>query len=233
MPEMDGYEVTRIIRTNEKVAAQSGQERTRICIIALTANALMGDREKCLAAGMDDYVAKPFTINQIQKVISRWLGVNCKTADNKSGISDSDSAFNTDSHISEEGQNHSTKLNLSVIDQNFLNELSALHKPGKRDIRGDVIDKFLESFPARLENLGEAIITNDIENMKIISHALKSNCAMLGATALAELFQQIEQLDVGKTADGAAELFEKIRHDFVDVKNALSYLKTNTNGPSS
>lgn len=69
MPEMDGYEAAGNLRTAEKQAGNG----IRLPIIALTANALKGDREHCLAAGMDDYVTKPVTISQLQEALSRWL----------------------------------------------------------------------------------------------------------------------------------------------------------------
>lgn len=68
MPEMDGYEASRRIREWESAA-----ERTRTPIVALTANALPSDRERCLAAGMDDYLSKPFLLEDIERLVSRWL----------------------------------------------------------------------------------------------------------------------------------------------------------------
>jgi CheY-like chemotaxis protein len=68
MPEMDGYEATRIIRQRE---SESKAENRRIYIVALTANAMDGDRELCLTAGMDDYVAKPFKPHQIRNLLDR------------------------------------------------------------------------------------------------------------------------------------------------------------------
>ena len=77
MPEMDGYEATRLIRTSEKIgsltAAGDGLSAVRTPIIALTAHTLEGDREKCLAAGMDDYLGKPFSLEQLTTVLGRWL----------------------------------------------------------------------------------------------------------------------------------------------------------------
>ncbi|MGZ8229201.1 MAG: ATP-binding protein [Burkholderiales bacterium] len=77
MPEMDGYEATAAIRARERQEAaapeQSAPGATRIPIIALTANAMDGDRERCLAAGMDDYLAKPFRKEQLEAIIERWL----------------------------------------------------------------------------------------------------------------------------------------------------------------
>ena len=71
MPEMDGLEATRTIRRLER--DKSPGFTHRVCIIAMTANALAGDREVCLAAGMDDYLAKPISIEKLEEQLDRWL----------------------------------------------------------------------------------------------------------------------------------------------------------------
>jgi signal transduction histidine kinase/CheY-like chemotaxis protein len=75
MPEMDGYEATKLIRGNEGVArrAQGANGQKRVPIIAMTADALSGDRERCLAAGMDDYISKPIKLHVVAAVLERWL----------------------------------------------------------------------------------------------------------------------------------------------------------------
>jgi CheY-like chemotaxis protein len=79
MPEMDGYEATRLIRKTEANRCppppESGSGVTHLPIIALTAHALEGDREKCLAAGMDDYLSKPFSLEQLTAILDRWLSL--------------------------------------------------------------------------------------------------------------------------------------------------------------
>jgi CheY-like chemotaxis protein len=227
MPGMDGYEATSKIRMNEQRSEKSGMERKRTCIVALTANALLGDREKCLAAGMDDYLSKPFTIEQLHTVMSRWLSVNPLAGVHSSGAPGTGCEFRYDSGISEDGHNNVMHLNLSVIDQDVLKALAALQKPGKRDICGNLINKYLTTFPTRLADLDRAVEINDIKSMDLIAHNLKSNCRMVGANALAELFSQIEQLSKNNTADGATELIGKIENDFVAVKNALSDFMSN------
>jgi CheY-like chemotaxis protein len=70
MPELDGYEATRAIRARE---ASPGSQRRHTPIVALTASAMPGDRERCLAAGMDDYLAKPIHQDELATVLRRWL----------------------------------------------------------------------------------------------------------------------------------------------------------------
>jgi two-component system sensor histidine kinase/response regulator len=72
MPEMDGYEATQFIRKHERESAESNGTAARVHIIAMTANAMLGDREKCIAAGMDDYVTKPVRLSDLQAALERW-----------------------------------------------------------------------------------------------------------------------------------------------------------------
>jgi CheY-like chemotaxis protein len=72
MPEMDGYEATIEIRRRETESAKGGRARTRLHIIAMTANAMQGDREKCIAAGMDDYISKPVRESDLRSALERW-----------------------------------------------------------------------------------------------------------------------------------------------------------------
>ena len=72
MPEMDGFEATRLIREREREGGPACTWRAPVRIVALTANAMQGDREKCLAAGMDDYVSKPVRLRELQAALERW-----------------------------------------------------------------------------------------------------------------------------------------------------------------
>ena len=72
MPHMDGYEATRIIRHRESRQRSRGTARRRIPIVAMTASAMTGDREKCIAAGMDDYLSKPFSQADLNRLLEKW-----------------------------------------------------------------------------------------------------------------------------------------------------------------
>jgi CheY-like chemotaxis protein len=75
MPEMDGFQATAAIRAHESASQETGSPASaRLPIIALTANAMKGDRERCLAAGMDDYLPKPFRKDELEAVLTKWLG---------------------------------------------------------------------------------------------------------------------------------------------------------------
>jgi len=73
MPEMDGFEATRVIRDQEACVQQGGGRPSRIPIIAMTANAMAEDRERCLEAGMDDFLSKPVVTKSLAAILDRWL----------------------------------------------------------------------------------------------------------------------------------------------------------------
>jgi signal transduction histidine kinase/DNA-binding response OmpR family regulator/HPt (histidine-containing phosphotransfer) domain-containing protein len=226
MPEMDGYEATRNFRKYELAACKSAPGRKRTCVIALTANALMGDREKCLDAGMDDYLAKPFTVEQLHTVMSRWLQLDSEAAGNESETSCKDSGLKCKSQNIEYEQNHLADSNRVILDMKFINDINSLQQPGKPSILGKAIDSYLESFPSVMENLSKAIIINDFDGMRLKAHSMKTNSAMLGVTAMSELFRDVEQLALGRSTNGAAELLMKIETTFGSVENALLDLKS-------
>jgi two-component system sensor histidine kinase/response regulator len=72
MPQMDGYDATRAIRRREQSSVQGSHTKSPVHIVALTANAMQGDREKCPAAGMDDYLTKPILLQELGAVLERW-----------------------------------------------------------------------------------------------------------------------------------------------------------------
>jgi CheY-like chemotaxis protein len=82
MPEVDGYEAARMIRQREALAGKDGHH---IPIVALTAHALEGDRELCLAAGMDDYLSKPFNSDQIATILQKWTHDQTHLSDDQQG----------------------------------------------------------------------------------------------------------------------------------------------------
>ena len=215
MPELDGYQATRIIRDHEwNSSAVSSPGGRRTCIIALTANALMGDRERCLAAGMDDYLAKPFTVEQLHEVMVRWLG----PAAEPPGPPEAE----TEAKIEAEPP---ASPKPTVIDMKYIDGISALQKPGSPNLLVKVIDKYLTVFPSQSEALATAIRMQDTATMRLAAHSLKSSSAMVGATELAELCRDVEQLAIRKTTEGAEDLLVKIHVAYGDVENDLVQIK--------
>ncbi|AZQ50757.1 response regulator [Burkholderia cenocepacia] len=195
MPKLDGFEATRQLRRRE---AEAGAPR--MPVIALTANALSGDRERCLAAGMDDYLGKPFRRDALLQMLARHVGgAACAPA--------------TDSDAATPGADIDTRPeagggvapdpddDASVIDHKALDALRALQRPGRPDVLTRIIDQFTADAPRLIRDMHAAVEAGDADALKLAAHTLKSSSANVGAHLLSARCREIEQLaraaDVG------------------------------------
>lgn len=208
MPRMDGYEATGKIRWMEDL--KSGQKR--LPIIALTANALSGDREKCLAAGMDDYISKPFGKEKIIKVLKHWLPENLH----------SPSQANLSKKHPHGVSDQSPPMESKTIDTKVLNSIRDLQADGAEDLLTKIIKLFLEDTPGQLEKIKLALENSDIATLRLISHSLKSGSANLGALNLSALFRKMEENARNDSMEGASELFVQIEREFQKAAKSLS-----------
>jgi signal transduction histidine kinase/DNA-binding response OmpR family regulator len=201
MPEMDGFEATAEIRRREQ--ATSGRHVT---IIAVTANAMEGDREQCLRAGMDDYLSKPFSRVQLMEMLNEWCGGHANAAPPPA----------TAEAAAEVGNEESYSL-----DPGALRNIRSLQQPGRPDILGKVIDLFLADCPGVMNRLRLAIESADAEQVRQNAHRLKSGSANLGATRMAELCRELEQLGRSGALDDATTLLARVETEFRQVVAAL------------
>jgi PAS domain S-box-containing protein len=154
MPELDGYETTSLIRDMEK------QMNTRTPIIAMTANAMLGEREKCLLAGMDDYLSKPLNFSEFQSCVAKWIGAS-PTQDTRA--------------------TESSALDSSVpVDLSRLNEFTE----GDKDTEEMVINLFLETAYEAFDRLKCAQLSEESEEWSKAAHSFKGASGNLGAVAL-------------------------------------------------
>jgi signal transduction histidine kinase/DNA-binding response OmpR family regulator/HPt (histidine-containing phosphotransfer) domain-containing protein len=181
MPEMDGLDATRLIRER---LPQARQPR----IVAMTANALSGDRERCLAAGMDDYISKPIQLPELAKVIER----------NRPGAPavPADVTVETPALVMT-GTEDALGYDREVIDR----FLSVAGPAGASMVLGAMID----SAPGMLDGLQRALTTGDRKEIRRHAHSLKTNARTVGANAIARQFQELELLGGNASLDGAAE----------------------------
>jgi signal transduction histidine kinase/CheY-like chemotaxis protein len=186
MPEMDGFTATAEIRRRE------GAER-HIPIIALTASALVGEREKCLAAGMDDYITKPVTGDVLDRVLRRWLPSPSAPAQPVRG------------DTSDGGESGAAGA------QAVLARLRALGE-GDSGFVVKFVRRFVEDTAAQLAALEAAVAQQDCDAARRIAHGLKGACSNLGAVRMAEMCAQLEaQAREGSIAgaDGEVRLLEE------------------------
>jgi signal transduction histidine kinase/CheY-like chemotaxis protein len=199
MPVMDGYEATRQIRHLEQI-----ERRTATPIVAMTANAMAGDREKCLNAGMDDYLAKPVSLEQLRTCVTTWLNKRRERA-----LPDTES----------DGDSEAIEMttSVSVLDEKVLREL--------RDIMEDdyvsLLSTYLENAPRLVEEVREALRHRDVAAMVIPVHSLKSSSANVGATRLSELARQAERLARTGQLNEAETAFRDVETAFHEAEKAL------------
>ncbi len=203
MPEIDGYKATELIRQIEK----KSPDQRRTPVIALTANALSGDREKCLKAGMDDYISKPFSQNSIHKILESWLP-------------DSISAV-----VEKPAPLRSINLPSLTVDEETLNRtvldnIRALQS-GEDDILGTIIGLYLQDTPEKTGQLSEALKNADCDQVHAIAHGMKSSSANVGAIRLSGLFRQIEMAGKAQDLTQASQLLEETEKEFAKLKPML------------
>ena len=209
MPEMDGYEAARSIRGQEDL----GEGYHRIPIIALTAHAMVGDREKCLEAGMDDYLTKPYREEKLQMMLERWLPDSKK-------VWHTETPAATDETVPPVSQYESAEEG-ACLDPAPLEAIRRLQKEGAPDILDRVVGIYLDESGDLVQSLRDAIPAGDAESLRQAAHSLKSSSANVGAKELAELCKQLEALGRDQEMNNAPSILEKLEREYHHVRSAL------------
>ena len=208
MPEMDGFEATRRVRRME---AQQGRDRTPI--IAVTANAILGDRELCLEAGMDDYLAKPYTRAALLAVLARWRPASAAPK-----------AVQTPA-VTAQAVQQAPAEPAALLDAAALQNLRAMRRPGRPDVLGRIIDLFNSDAPRLLGQLEVAAEASDIAALQLAAHTFKSSCANVGALGLSATCREIEQYARGNDVASALRHIRGIQQELDRVLAALAIEK--------
>jgi PAS domain S-box-containing protein len=223
MPEMDGLEATRHIR--QRRPRQQGPR-----IIAMTANAMQGDREACLAAGMDDYVSKPIRVEELVTALSKCQpgreqgsrGAG-KLGGKGAGEQGSGGDLAETERISEEVEGlfaEEQSESQNPIDLSTLDQLRDL-VDGDEAALAELIDSFLTETPPLLVRLRRALEAGDTAGVRMAAHTLKSSSKDFGALALSQLGQELEALGKAGTLAGVAERVAQVEAEYEPVKAAL------------
>ena len=208
MPNMDGFEAVARIRAGELEQSNRANPFTqRVPIVAVTANAMVGDRQACLAAGFDDYIAKPYKA-ALLAILSHWLGEK-PTAAPAAAISESNV----------EHQNWSGKE--KTFDPSALDHLVALQGPGGgRAMRKRVFETFEKSVSRLLDQSEQAMTNSDAAALRIAAHALKSASANVGAYELSGLARELEIVARGGETT-ALQTVSLLRQEYEAVRAAM------------
>ena len=203
MPELDGYETTAEIRQREQE-----QRDTHVPIIAMTANALQGDRERAIEAGMDDYLSKPVQAGQLDEVLRRWIQrPNPPTSSNGS-----DGSYST-----------SGPLDLTVLEG-----LRDLQEDGEPDLLAELAEMFLEDAASRITSLKEAVERDDAEAVEEIAHSLKGSCGNMGVREMHRLSSDLQDAGVSGDLSGARPLIRRLQEELERARPVLAELSSET-----
>jgi hypothetical protein len=179
MPGMDGFEATRLIRERETDGA-------RIPIIAMTASAMKGDRERCIEAGMDDYVSKPVTPEALEEVLTRWI-----RSQGPQGRAPSSTAPTPDETS-------------GPLDEEIIDGLLQIDEDGTLMV--ELVETFLRLAPARLAALQKAAADGTAAPLERAAHSFLGSCGNLGCRRMADLCAKLEVLGRSGSTKGATEL---------------------------
>ena len=192
MPRMDGYEATAEIRSRE------GSGR-RTPIIAMTANAMRGDREKALEAGMDDYIAKPVRREDLDAVLGRWIP---HPKHEPSARDDGASGF-------------------PAVDLSVLESRRGPQEEGQPDKLARIVALFIDDVPPRLEALRRAVERRDAQELEETAHLLKGGAGYMGAVQMVEICTRLQELGISGDLSRAPELLDALEAEFKRVHSAL------------
>ena len=234
MPEMDGLDATRRIRQRQQEPTPPGHFQKPIIIIAMTANAMQGDREKCVAAGMDDYLPKPVRPEALQAMLElhavRVLNLAAPAAAPTAELSMPPSP-----NAGEKGREGAGKIlpfpfspfppcspaEQPPVDMDRLNEFAG----GSLENYNELVALYLKQTTEQIELIRAALAGNDAERASRVAHSCAGASATCGMSAIVPLLRQVEHLTQEGKVPAATELVPAIDHEFTRLKRYLELNK--------
>jgi PAS domain S-box-containing protein len=201
MPVMDGLMATAEIRKLDK------EKENRVPIIALTAHAMKEDKDRCLTAGMDDYLSKPIKNNDLRRMIKKYLREKIQIIEQVN-------------EIIIEDDNDKTELRI-LGREDLINRVN-----GDLDLLKDLSDLYLEEYPQRLEEVRNGIEQHDFSNIKKAVHNLKGVYLNFGSDKAAEVAKKIEKLASANDLDGISNLYNELELCSNELQKALEGIVT-------
>ncbi len=197
MPVMDGFEASGKIRILERWTNR------HIPIIAMTANAMQGDREACLTAGMDDYVSKPVTIDNLRRVLESFLSISDSTPKVKVTLPESD------------GDEY------DPLDHGVLSGLRELQAEGEPDFLTELIDLFLEDSAVLMMDIEHGLEIGDLKSIQHAAHTLKGSSGSLGASSFSRMCIEMEKAARAGEMDALRAMHTGFSQEYLRIREHL------------
>jgi PAS domain S-box-containing protein len=216
MPHMDGLQATQEMRKHEAMATDEGRHRNHVPIIAMTANAMPGDREKCLAAGMDDYLVKPLRMSAVVEMLGNWLPSQ-DASGNQGGEAAQELApgnLGDEKCGSIPELEEAPQCNAHTIwDPN----IALSHMDGDPILLRELIELFLETGPATLLKIREALDNQDFQTAEHSAHTLKGSVGAFRVESLMVLAAEVERLAFEKRADNLEIVYQQLAENMTQL----------------
>jgi two-component system sensor histidine kinase/response regulator len=202
MPEMDGYEATQAIRKREQSSDGSCRWNAPVHIIAMTANAMAGDREKCLQAGMDDYLSKPVRTSELQAALERWKN----------------SKLNSDSSVETAGSSGSLEEEECPVDMRRLREVC----DNDPELLREMVDLYLAQSDDLMQRLGAAIEAGSAKEVEHLAHKYLGASLNCGMTPISARLRELERMGQSGQIGGAERLFAEVENELERIRHYLA-----------
>jgi PAS domain S-box len=201
MPEMDGYEATKLI-----LDEFSKEKRPKI--IAMTANAMQGDKERCIEAGMDDYISKPVRIEEMYDILIKWAKI----------IYEEKNYLIT--------RHKSKKSQINILDENKITFINDIQTPDDVVFLLELLDIYINDLPKVISNINSAIDKKDAMKLQFWSHRLKGSSVTLGIDLIFAISVKLENAaQLNRFDDETAHLSNELIHNFDIIIRDLEILK--------
>jgi CheY-like chemotaxis protein/HPt (histidine-containing phosphotransfer) domain-containing protein len=206
MPEMDGLTACSIIRSDKGLKKQP-------IIIAMTANAMSGDRENYLKVGMDDYISKPVNLEELRKIINKWTEkiVSEKNVEARKAIE--------------------SEIELKFIEEKKISFLQDLKTQADLEFFKEMLDIYIREIPKNIEFIRNSIFQNNADHLRFYVHKLKGSSLTLGIECVLDDFKILEDMALDNNiSEDSLRIFKKVSEQFEMILEEIVLLRNKYSG---